>query len=105
MDRRAAADEIERVGVTVHVPPALRSFTDGQDEVCLEAGDVASLMKALDGAFPGIRERVVDESGEPRPYVNVFLNDNLVREPLARVALSPGDSVHILPSVAGGWYG
>ncbi len=105
MDRRVSADEIERAGVTVHVPPALRGFTDGQDEVCLEARDVASLLRTLDGAFPGIRERVVDESGEPRPYVNVFVNDNLVREPLAKVPLSPGDSVHILPSVAGGWFG
>lgn len=102
MDRRPSPEEIARPGVTVYVPPALRTFTDGQEEVHLEAGDVDALLKGLDDAFPGIRERVVDETGRPRPYVNVFVNEELVRDSLARVRLSPGDSVHILPSVAGG---
>src|SRR6266545_3887166 len=56
---RASSDEIARTGVTVRIPPALRSYTDGHDEVVLEADDVASLLRALDRAFPGIRDRVV----------------------------------------------
>ncbi len=102
MDRRASPEEIARLGVTVHVPPALRTYTDGQDEVHLEAQDVASLLERLDVAFPGFRQRVVDETGRARPYVNVFVNEEMVRGPLAQIRLSPGDSVHILPSVAGG---
>lgn len=102
MKPRGSPEELVQSGVTVHIPPALRSYTEGQDEVLLEAGDAASLLRELDAAFPGIRQRVVDEVGRPRPFVNVFVNDELVRGPLDRAALSPGDAVHILPSVAGG---
>ena len=105
MDRRASPEEVARLGVTVHVPPALRAYTDGQDEVCLEAADVGALLRALDAAFPGFRARVVDEAGRTRPYVNVFVNDELVRGPLPEAHLAPGDQVHLLPSVAGGSVG
>lgn len=105
MDRRVPQEAVARLGVTVHVPPALRTYTHGQDEVLLEAPDVAALLQALDSAFPGFRDRIVDEAGRPRPYVNVFVNENLVREAFSQVRLSPGDAVHILPSVAGGSIG
>lgn len=105
MESRAPPEELARAAVTVHIPPALRSFTDGQDEVLLEARDAAVLLRELDRAFPGIRERILDERGRTRPYVNVFVNDDLVRVPLEKVALDAGDAVFILPSVAGGCRG
>jgi len=86
----------------VRIPPALRSYTRGQDEVVLEASDLNAVLRALESSFPGIRDRVVDEAGTRRPYVNVFVNEELVMTPLGEVALMPGDVVHILPSVAGG---
>ena len=86
----------------VRIPPALRSYTDGQDEVVLEASDVAAMLHALDANFPGIRDRVVDEAGRRRPYVNVFVNEELIGTSLPDTKLNPGDVVHILPSVAGG---
>jgi len=86
----------------VRIPPALRSYTGGQDEVVLEASDLNAMLRALESSFPGIRERVVDEAGTRRPYVNVFVNEELVMTPLGEVALMPGDVVNILPSVAGG---
>jgi molybdopterin converting factor small subunit len=88
--------------VLVRIPPALRSYTSGEDEIVLEAADLPGILRALDASFPGIRDRVVDEAGRRRPYVNVFVNEDLVREDLSAVALKPGDVVHILPSVAGG---
>lgn len=94
--------EIARTGILVMIPPALRSYTDGQDEVVLEASDVAAVLRALDAAFPGIRDRVVDEAGRRRPYVNVFVNEELLLAALADAKVKPGDVVHILPSVAGG---
>jgi molybdopterin converting factor small subunit len=102
MESRVSPEAIVRAAVTVHVPPALRSFTHGQDEVLLDARDADALLRVLDAAFPGIRGRILDETGQTRPYVNVFVNEELVRGPLERVALMPGDRVHILPSVAGG---
>ncbi len=105
MDRQASPEEIARLGITVHVPPALRAFTQGQDEVHIEADDVENLLHQLDASFPGIRGRVVDETGRTRPYVNVFVNEELVRGSLRAVRLAPGDTVHFLPSVAGGSFG
>ena len=97
-----SSKEILRSGVLVRIPPALRTYTDGQDEVVLEAADVAGLLESLDRAFPGIRERIVDEAGRRRQYVNIFVNEDLVWAPLPEARLKPGDVVHILPSVAGG---
>lgn len=68
----------------------------------MEANDVESLLVGLDEAFPGIRDRIVDETGRLRPYVNVFVNDDLRRDVPRDIALRGGDVVHILPSVAGG---
>lgn len=90
------------MGILVRIPPALRTFTDGQEEVLLEASDVESLLVRMDRAFPGIRDRIVDETGRLRPYVNVFVNDDLTRALPKDIALRVGDVVHILPSVAGG---
>ena len=86
----------------VRIPPALRSYTGGEDELVLDVTDLPGILRALEASFPGIRDRVVDEAGHRRPYVNVFVNEDLVREDLSSVALKPGDVVHILPSVAGG---
>jgi len=88
--------------VLVRIPPALRSYTGGEDEIVLDVADLPGILRALEASFPGIRDRVVDEAGRRRPYVNVFVNEDLVREDLSSVALKPGDVVHILPSVAGG---
>ncbi len=105
MESRVPPEELARAGVKVHIPPALRTLTDGQDEVLMEAGDAATLLRELDRAFPGIRGRVLDETGRTRPYVNVFVNEELVRGPLDKVPLAAGDAVFILPSVAGGCIG
>ena len=102
---RIERGEVVRSGVLVHVPGALRSYTQGQDEVLIEAGSLSELLGRLDDAFPGIRDRIVDETGRTRKFVNLFLNEELVREPLESVRLSPGDVLHVLPSVAGGCVG
>lgn len=102
MDSRVSASELARAAVTVHIPPSLRSLTGGQGEVVLEVRNLADLLRELDGAFPGIRGRILDETGRIRPYVNVFVNEELVRGSLQGAALAAGDTVFILPSVAGG---
>lgn len=102
MGLRVSTADVAREGVLVRIPPALRIFTDGKDEVRMEANDVESLLVGLDEAFPGIRDRIVDETGRLRPYVNVFVNDDLRRDVPRDIALRGGDVVHILPSVAGG---
>ena len=102
MVTHVSPEEVVRAGILVRIPPALRAYTQGQDEVVVEARDVRGLLDALEAAFPGIRDRVMDEAGRRRQYVNIFHNDELTRDPLPDIRLAPGDVVHILPSVAGG---
>jgi len=105
LESRVPSEDLARSGVLVRIPSALLSFTGGQDEILLDAADLASVLARLDEAFPGIGDRIVDEAGQLRQFVNVFVNAELIRAPPGRVALSPGDEVHILPSVAGGSLG
>ncbi len=68
----------------------------------LEAHDMATLLELLERDFPGIRDRVVDETGRPRRYVNIFVNGDLLQVSPSEVRLGRGDVVHILPNIAGG---
>lgn len=90
------------MSVEVRIPTILRTYTDGEKVVSAEGASLEELVVNLDASYPGIQERLVDESGLRR-FVNVYLNDEDVRflDGLATV-VSDGDSVTILPAVAGG---
>jgi len=90
------------VPAEVRIPTILRTYTDGAKVVQAEGTDVAGVLVDLDAQFPGIRERLVEESGLRR-FVNVYVNDEDVRfqEGLATV-VPDGATVTILPAVAGG---
>ncbi|MCK7623976.1 MoaD/ThiS family protein [Streptomyces sp. RS10V-4] len=91
------------MAIEVRIPTILRSYTDGQKAVEGSGATLDELFKDLDGRHPGIRERLVDEAGGLRRFVNVYLNDEDVRflEGIT-TGLGDGDSVTILPAVAGG---
>ena len=90
------------MSVEVRIPTILRAYTGGDKVVTGEGADLRALVADLDGRYPGIGERRVDEQGLRR-YVNVYLNDEDVRflGGLDTV-VADGDSVTILPAVAGG---
>jgi molybdopterin synthase sulfur carrier subunit len=90
------------MSVEVRVPTILRPYTGGDKIVTGEGADLRALIADLDGRFPGIGDRLVDEQGLRR-FVNVYLNDEDVRF-LGGLdtAVADGDSVTILPAVAGG---
>ena len=90
-------------GVTVLVPTPLRGFTGGEGRVIVPGADVAEVLDALDARYPGIGERLRDDSGQIRRFVNVFVNGRNVREiDGAATSLSPGDELGIIPAMAGG---
>jgi len=91
------------VAVTVRIPTQLRSLSGGASEVSLEGSTVSEALKALDSAHPGFGERLFDERGELRRFVNVFVADEDIRF-LQGVdtAVSDGQVVSIVPAVAGG---
>ena len=91
------------VSVTVRIPTQLRSLSGNAAEVQVEAGTVAEALKALDGAHPGFDERLFDESGALRRFVNVFLADEDIRFLQGiDTPVTEGQVVSIVPAVAGG---
>jgi molybdopterin synthase sulfur carrier subunit len=91
------------MSLTIRIPTQLRTFTGGSGEVEVEAASVGDALKALDAAHPGLAERLFDDSGQLRRFVNVFLADEDVRfldgldTPIAE-----GQTLSIVPAVAGG---
>ena len=89
--------------VTVHIPTPLRKLTQNQAEVELEAGTISQLVDGLEGSYAGLAEKLLDEGGEIRRYVNIFVNDEDIRFLDGKdTPLNDGDSVSIVPAIAGG---
>jgi sulfur-carrier protein len=90
-------------GVNVLIPTPLRRFTDGEARVVVGAATVSEALDALDAQFPGIGERLRDDSGQIRRFVNLFVNGKNVRDLEGdQTSLSPGDELGIIPAMAGG---
>ena len=89
--------------VLVRIPTPLRSITNGSTEVQARAGTVTDLVADLERQFPGLRERLVDEQGELRRFVNIYVNEEDIRFLEGRkTALKETDIVSIVPAIAGG---
>ena len=86
----------------VRIPTILRPYTGGEKLVTADGASLAAVVADLDGRYPGIGERLVDDQGLRR-FINVYLNDEDVRF-LGGLdtEVSDGDSITILPAVAGG---
>lgn len=91
------------LSVIVRIPTPLRKLTDNLDVVSGEGHTLKECIDSLETRFPGMKERLVDEDGELRRFVNVYVNGEDVRfaEGL-QTLLSGGDEVSIVPAVAGG---
>jgi molybdopterin synthase sulfur carrier subunit len=91
------------MAVRVRVPTPLRRLTKGQAEVSVQAATVALAIDALEADFPGMAERLRDEQGELRRFVNLFLNGEDIRFLSGLESpLNDGDELSIVPAMAGG---
>jgi molybdopterin synthase sulfur carrier subunit len=89
--------------IRVQIPAPLRSLTGGQATVDVDAPDVDGLVSALEARHPGLSARLLDASGELRSYVRVFVNEEDVRSlQKKQTPLKNGDTVSIVPAIAGG---
>ena len=91
------------MSVSVRVPTILRPYTQGASEVSVEGATLSEVLESLDTSFPGIKGRVLDDSGELRRFVNVYVDNDDVRfaEGL-QTNIKDGGQVSIIPAVAGG---
>jgi molybdopterin synthase sulfur carrier subunit len=91
------------MAVSIRIPTILRTYTDGASVVEASGDTLTTVLDDLDTRFPGLRARVVDDSGALRRFVNVYVNDNDVRfsDGLA-TPIGDGATVSVIPAVAGG---
>ena len=89
--------------VMVRIPTPLRRMTNGESKVEMESSDLGDLVAKLDGAYPGFKDRLVDENGDLRYFVNIYVDGEDVRflDGLG-TAIRSGAEVSIVPAVAGG---
>ena len=90
--------------IVVKIPAPLRPLTQGSSEVTVEnAATVAAAVEDLSRRYPGLRERLLDDKGALRRYVNIFRNDEDIRHGKSlQTSLSEGDKLTIVPAIAGG---
>ncbi len=91
------------MSVTIRIPTTLRPLAGGSSEVQVEGATVGDVLKALDSAHPGFTDRLLDDEGGLRKFVNIFVADDDVRflDGLA-TPVPDGETVAIIPAVAGG---
>jgi len=91
------------MGVAVRIPTLLRSLTNGQAEVLVEGKTIQEVIENLENDYHGIKERVCDENGNLRRFVNLYLNDEDIRflKDLD-TEVGDGDGISIVPAISGG---
>ena len=91
------------MSVMVRIPNPLRKLTNEEDKVSLEGSTLQEILDALETKYPGIKERLCEETGELRNFVNVYINgeDSRFLDGLSS-SINSGDEISIVPAVAGG---
>lgn len=88
---------------SIRIPTPLRKLTNELEVVQASGGNVGEIIESLDKAFPGLKERICDDQGNVRRFVNVFVNDEDIRFLNDKAtAVKETDEISIVPAIAGG---
>jgi len=88
---------------TVRVPTPLQKLTKNQAEVKVSSANIRELIEDLEKRFPGIKERICDQTGKIRRFINIYVNEEDVRFlQQEETPLKDGDEISIIPAIAGG---
>ncbi len=91
------------MAILVRIPTPLQKFTKNQSEVRVEGETVSEVIGQLDAQFPGVRERLCDDNGAVRKFINLYLNDEDIRfMDGEETGVKDGDELAIIPAIAGG---
>jgi molybdopterin synthase sulfur carrier subunit len=89
--------------IKVRIPTPLRPLTKGRGEVDAQAQSIAEMIDTLNASHPGIKDRLCDDTGELRRFVNIYVNEEDIRFLKGKeTSLKDGDEVSIVPAIAGG---
>lgn len=92
--------------IKVRIPTPLMKLTNNQSELSAEGETIADLLNSLESQYAGIKERICEENGAPRRFINIYLNEEDIRFlDGEKTALKDGDEVSIIPAIAGGLNG
>jgi molybdopterin converting factor small subunit len=91
------------MSVSVRIPTILRTYTAGESEVSAEGADLAAVLDDLDASYNGIKGRILDEAGQLRRFVNVYVgNDDVRFLDNLNTPTPDGTQISVIPAVAGG---
>ncbi len=91
------------MSVKVRIPSPLLKLTNNQSEVSAEGGTITDILNNLESQFAGIKERICEESGAPRRFINIYLNEEDIRFLEGEnTPVKDGDDISIIPAIAGG---
>ena len=89
--------------INVRIPTPLRKLTNDQEVVLAEGANIGEILANLDKTYPGLKDRVCDESGTVRRFVNIYINDEDIRFLEAEATpVKETDEISIVPAIAGG---
>ena len=89
--------------IKVRIPTPLQKFTKDKPEIELDAKNVKDMIEKLEKNFPGIKERLCDEKGALRRFINIYINEEDIRFlDMEKTVLNDNDEVSIIPAIAGG---
>ena len=91
------------MAVNVRIPTPLRKLTQNRETVQADGSSIGEIVENLEKQYPGLKERLCDEKGELRRFVNLYLNDEDIRFAKGKeTPVKDGDEVSIIPAIAGG---
>jgi molybdopterin synthase sulfur carrier subunit len=89
--------------ITVRIPTPLRKYTGGAETVSAAGATIAAVVQDIESRHPGLKERICDDTGKVRRFVNVYVNGDDIRfQQSLETAVKDGDEVSIVPAIAGG---
>ena len=91
------------MAIKVRIPTPLMKLTDNQSEVSAEGETISDIINNLESQFNGIRDRICEESGSPRRFINIYINEEDIRFLEGEMtSVKDGDEISIIPAIAGG---
>jgi len=92
------------MAVKVRIPTPLMKLTSNQSEVTAEGATISDIFDNLESQFAGIKERICEENGSPRRFINIYVNEEDIRFlDGEKTAVKEGDEISIIPAIAGGF--
>ena len=89
--------------IKVRIPTPLMKLTDNQSEVSAEGETISDIINNLESQFNGIKDRICEEDGSPRRFINIYINEEDIRFLEGeKTAVKDGDEISIIPAIAGG---